>query len=425
MYLTKTGPSTDSSVMYLNKTGLSIGYNRTTTVTDIGMSTIGWYVNHTTQVTPGSELYETTSAFYVNETMTGFYVNETTQDWYFNDTNSTYNVATVSSPITGLTYTLFCITCCLTLFGLVGNTLILVSMFRFNSSSKGHGKLIISLAICDIITLVSLALEQRCVHDVLGLDFRAISTVGCKIAWAILWPAGGSSSGVVVLICVERFLAVWFPLQSRRVLTDKNILSAVLVCVTFFVLMYVTMSVLYVEIRDGVCNPNLDGTQYSTVLQELPNTTFYSMSNGFIITFFVVVLSVLTLLTIIKLYKQRNIRRQLTTSGPNSQLNVTEFRTSVKLISVVIAQVTLTGIPGIVTAIFGFMGITFEENTISAILLVLLLNYSINFVLYNVFDSEFRRNIFALLGLEKKKRTTEILMGKLNVESAGVASVGN
>ena len=50
---------------------------------------------------------------------------------------------------------------------------------------------------------------------------------------------------------------------------------------------------------------------------------------------------------------------------------------------------------------------------------------SLNFILYNVFDSEFRRNIFALFHLKKKDGTPEILMGELNVEQTGVVSVGS
>ena len=172
-------------------------------------------------------------------------------------------------------------------------------MIRFKDRLKGHGKLISSLAVCDMIALLSLPLAQPCVHDVLSLDVRTVSTVGCKISWSIQWPAMGSSSGIVVLICVERFLAVWFPLQSRRFLTDQNILRAVFVCTTSFILIYVTMATLYVEIKDSVCYPNLDGTQYSTVLKGLPNTTFYNVSFGFLLVFFMLILLGLTPLTIL------------------------------------------------------------------------------------------------------------------------------
>ena len=114
------------------------------------------------------ELHATSSVLNISETTTGLYINETTKDWYFNDTNSTYNVATVGIPITGLTYTLFGIKCCLTLFGLVGNGLIIVSMFRFKDKLKGHGKLITPLAVCDLIanSLSALLLTMLLNHSI-------------------------------------------------------------------------------------------------------------------------------------------------------------------------------------------------------------------------------------------------------------------
>ena len=106
------------------------------------------------------------------------------------------------------------------------------------------------------------------------MDIRAITTIGCKISRAVLFPAMFSSSAIVVLICLERFLAVWFPLKTRSLLSEKNIFRAILVCVTPIVLIYVATSVLYCEIKDGVCHPNFDGSEYSTVLKKMPNTTF-------------------------------------------------------------------------------------------------------------------------------------------------------
>ena len=123
----------------------------------------------------------------------------------------------------------------------------------------------------------------------------------------------------------------------------------------------------------------------------------------------------------IKLHKERHLRRQLMlTSGPNSQMISKEFKTTCKLLAVVIAQVTLTGIPGTVSAVYGFTGVLYDKYTRSVLLLLFQLNHSINFILYNSFDSEFRNDILALLGLAKTAETQELLMDNLNAASTGM-----
>ena len=340
--------------------------------------------------------------------------NETTTDSCINQTNRMYDLVSGISAPTGLTYTLFALTCFFTLFGLCGNGLILISMWKLGIRSKGHGALITALAICDIVALISFALTQPCVHSVVGMDIRAVSTIVCKISRAIILAAISSSPAIISLICIERFLAVWFPLRTRPLLSEKNIFRAIWVCVTPIVLIFITMSVLYCEIEDGICQGNFGGTEYSTVLKRIPDTRFYNVCVGFILISSMLILSILTPLTIVKLYKQMVIRRRLTTS----ELNDAHFETSVKLIAVVIAHAILIGLPGIA---IGSFRIKLSGNTLSGITIASLLNHSINFLLYNIFDSDFRMNIFALLGFTKEDRKLEQLQGSSN----GLSIVGN
>ena len=128
---------------------------------------------------------------------------------------------------------------------------------------------------------------------------------------------------------------------------------------------------------------------------------------GFILVTTMLILSILTPLTIVKLYKQMVIRRQLTTS----ELKVTHFQTSVKLTAVVLAHATLLGLPGMVTIAFSMIGITPGDDTLSGLTLPTLLNHSINFLLYNIFDADFRRNVSTMFGYTKKDKKPEIVLG--------------
>ena len=374
----------------------------------------------TSDTTPVWRINQTTQALYLNLTSTQWsdfnntanesYFNNTTSTSYFSQSNSTYELGTASIPISGLTYTLFGLTCCFAALGLFGNCLILISMLKFRKRFNAHGILITSLAICDIVALLSWFQTQPCVQDVFGMDVRAISSIVCKIFWAIMYSSSHGSSTIVVLICIERFLAVWFPLRTRTILTEKNMLKTVWICMTPIVLIFVTMSSLYCEVRDGNCHPNLEGDAYSTVLKGKPNVTFYIASHGVIITSSMLILSIFTPLTIVKLCKQMLIRRQLTTS----ELNATKFQTSVKLVAVVIAHITLFGLPVVGAILFSFIGIIPAGNTLSLLTVPLLLNHCINCLLYNIFDTEFRRNIFALFGYIKKDKNPDLQMKNLN-----------
>ena len=374
----------------------------------------------TSVTTPVWRINQTTRALYLNLTSTQWsdfnntanesYFNNTTSTSYFSQSNSTYELDTASIPISGFTYTLFGLTCCFTVLGLFGNCLILISTLKFRNKKNSHRVLITLLAIFDIVSLISWVPTQPCVQDVFGMDIRAISSIVCKISWAIMYPAAYGSTAVVVLICIERFLAVWFPLRTRTILSERNMLKTVWICMSPIVLIFVTMSILYCEVRGGMCHPNFEGSLHSTVLKGKPNVTFYIASNGFLITSSMLILSIFTPLTIVKLYKQMVIRQQLT----KRELNVTHFETSVKLIAVVIAHITLLGLPAISAILFGFLVIIPTRNTLSVLTALLLLNHCINFLLYNIFDTEFRRKVFALFGYIKKDKNSDLQMKNLN-----------
>ena len=412
-YINHTTPALDlkqtTPALYLNRTTQDSCLNNTTLALKLNQTTLASYLNQTMQpsylnhTTLVLDFNQTTPALYLNKTMQDSFLNHSAPALDFDQTNlamfldqntSTNDLASGSIPLTGLTYTLFSLTCCFTFLGLCGNALILISMLKFPCRSKAHGVLLRSLAICDMVSCLSWPLNQPCVHDIFGIDIRAINSIGCKISWAILLPASLSSSTIVVLICLERYLAVWFPLRSRKLLSKQKVFNIVCICVTPVVIIHATLPVLYAEVKDGYCTPNLAGSERSTVLDRMPNTSVFNAAIGFTLVTSILILSIFTPFTIVKLYRQWLIRRQLTTT----RLNATHFVTSVKLLAVVIAHIDLIGSPGLVTTFFGLYGIIISRITIAVIDLAILLNHSINFLLYNIFDAEFRRNVVALFG---------------------------
>ena len=308
-----------------------------------------------------------------------------------------FDVHVDDEPVSYMTYVLFCLVCIVTVLGLFGNTLTLAVIRRLNTSQlKGHDILISALAVFDGIAQIPLALTHLYVHAVIGRDIRAFTTVGCKIFMCIWQLAMVCSYSVVLLICVERFVAVWYPLKAKVMISRKYVTRCLLSSVMVMVVVYTPPAILYSEIEDGICIPNLGGEVHSSVLNTQPNTQVYVTIMMAHMVSYLATLLTLTPMIIGKLYKQRIVRRQLTAADQGN-----DFRVSVKLIAVVVAFLLLVVVPFGVSFIFGLVGtntIDAGQTILSVLLLTIQLNHTINFLIYNVVDAEFRRNALRILG---------------------------
>ena len=322
-------------------------------------------------------------------------------------------------PLPRMAYIIFGLTCLVTAVGLIGNALILITKGR-TTPLKGHDILVSALAIFDCMALVPTALSQPCVYEVIGMDIRALSTVSCKLFMCVYQFVTFSSFTVVVLICLERFVAVWYPLRSRHVLSRTLVFRTLLITVTVLFMIYVSMAILYSEVSDGICVYNLAGKVYSSVLGTVPDTTAFMVivASNFMLYF--MILLIFTPMIIIKLYKQLLLRRQLTTTKQDDghvrksvRLMAGHLRKSVNLMAVVVDFLIFVAMPigaGLLMSLVGNQPISMSEKRalLSAITLALLLNHSTNFVIYNAFDPGFRRKVFDLFC---SKRGARQMMG--------------
>ena len=114
------------------------------------------------------------------------------------------------------------------------------------------------------------------------------------------------------------------------------------------------------------------------------------------------VLAILTSMTIFKLYKKRS-------SSP-----VNNIRTTIMLMSVVIAHIFLAGLPALFLLVLSSIGINLSNKATAWIPLTLLLNYSINIILYNAFDAKFRERVVGLLSCCSRDRDSDIELSVIN-----------
>ena len=324
-----------------------------------------------------------------------------TQSLHCNQTSSFLPQA--GSPLSTLAYVSFGLICAILILGLCGNLLTLTITIKFRNMLKDHDILITALAVCDSAAVLLTPLNSPDVYEVIGTDIRAVTTISCKLFLGVWLSLLISSSAITLLISIERFVVVWFPLRSRYLLTRKTILRSVCVSVALSFLTFITLCILYCEIQDGLCYPNFDGSEYSTVLRQMPDTTVY---NGFIAMPSVIVImtmAILTPMTIGKLLKQRAIRRRLTNQENNNTSD--QARVTMKLTAVAIAYLFLIGIPFMAGRLIGLSDINAHDVRIlhSGVIFAVLINHSTNFLLYNVFDDAFRKKVVSLFWMRFAK----------------------
>ena len=344
-------------------------------------------------------------SMYKNETVPGALVNPNNfTENYLNNMNSSYAIS--DTPISGLTYALFTLTCFVTVLGLFGNALILVVTLRRKTEPlKAHDILISALAVFDGIALASTAVSLPSVIDIVGLDIRAISNVGCKVFMSVFQPTAISSISIVVLICIERFIAVCLPFRAKQLLSPKRVSRCLGIVVGVISIVYVTMAILYSETDDGICDPNFSGKIYSSVLKRIPNTTFFIGILGLQLTICFIILLALTPMILVKLYQQNNARRQFTANERDND----NFQISVKLTSVVVVFLMFVALPNGIAIPIGLGGTQLSDTSkagdiLQWLSLLFLLNYSINFLLYSIFDSQFRKKALEIFGFVRESR---------------------
>ena len=324
----------------------------------------------------------------------------------FGDGNFMHNLSHPPVPETmvhdpWLAYFIVTLACVFLLVGLLGNGLTLVVTLKSDTRSKSQNILIMSLAVADTLSLLTNTFYIRAFGEISFIDMTALKSVNnftCKLLNATYRTSIFNSSLMIMLICIERFILVWFPLKSRNFLTKRLTILSVAVCIATILVFVAIPSVLYGGIRNGICYHDFDvnGDGESDTIQSTP---LLSIIVVLFVIFPILIILSLTPMTIIKLYRQQATRRGLTTQ----ELRTGPYRTSVLLTAVVVVYLTLAGIPYLVFAAISASGTdVVGSNAIAGswvFSIILQANYSTNFVLYTMFNAEFKQNLFNMLGI--------------------------
>ena len=285
-----------------------------------------------------------------------------------------------------LLYTLFGVNCLFFIFGMFGNSLGIAVMMRSSNKSQTYSLLIIALAITDIVVLTTNFLNLLPLPVILNIDVRGFTDIGCTLYVAVDRTAKTNSAYLTVLICIDRYIAVQYPLRYKRILSRK--VRIVSVCVSGCIALFVSLvpSIQNSEIKNGICQyGSSENANFIFSLLMLSIFTFIPM----------MVLLSLTPIIIFKLCQRQAIRARLTTKEDSTRL----FRTSSMLICVVVAYIILVGIP---TAVFialrlgGAGGNASTDTLVLYVATAMQINHSINIVFYVISNIEFRQQFLRL-----------------------------
>ena len=257
--------------------------------TTSNMSQIRWTGNEiTTEMTAvnTSTTWNIRTAETPLNNMTTSFINITTDIWPLNVTWSlnTTEAATMNMPshivdfagyLSTLVYIFFTLSAVLLMVGLFGNITTILIMQKNPFKSTAHGVYMSALAVYDSICLVILAFNKSSSLYLLGFDLSSLNAVTCKASQYIFSAAKVGSPGLIVLICIERFVAVWLALKAKVLLTRRTAVVSVC-CVSLLAIIVGAMSLPFSGLKNGSCLPNAMNQSLAPLVLPVI-TTFHSV----------------------------------------------------------------------------------------------------------------------------------------------------
>ncbi|XP_033744887.1 growth hormone secretagogue receptor type 1-like [Pecten maximus] len=288
--------------------------------------------------------------------------------------------------------------------GLAGNTMTIIIMNSKSFSKLNSRLLLICLAFSDTLLLLTQPFNKKFVIKMLGTDLRALSDIGCKIFFVFFRTGKMTSSWIVVFLCVERFIAVWFPLKAKRINTKlKTIIALAIVYLVMITFNSVwSFSSLIVK---GMCYPDAYDRSDPYLSAKYANMIYMGCALYSIAP--MCIMAVLTTLILYKLAVYRNKRKQMTSRAKSDTEGV---KITAMLLGIVTAYIVLV-LPVTMLHLFAFFfKINAFGNNAKGFLvfkevsqLLEQLNYSINFFLYIMTSTQFRDGIYDLLKIGQCK----------------------
>ena len=313
----------------------------------------------------------------------GPYNNVTENDTESILTNMTSTTVDAASYVSKMMYVSFVISVVLFVVGLLGNITTIIVMQKKPFKSTAHGVYLTALALADTMALIMISLHKECIWYLFGVYVTALNNITCRLAQYLFSATKIASSGMIVLICIERFIATWLPIKAGILLTKRTAVVSVC-CVSITAILISGISLPFSGLNGGACSPNVANESLAPLL--LPIIVIvHSIIPPF-------VLLCLTPLTVVKLCHIRAKRVAL-----GNRTEDATVRNATMLISTVFVYFIFVTLTAVVFWIIGEQRVgAFGQPApwllvvIEALMTVEQANYSLNFCLYSLTSAEFR-----------------------------------
>ena len=327
---------------------------------------------------------------------------------------------TLQSPMSILT--IFSVTVCS--IGIFANLLVILVIMLSSLRNSVFMNLIMSLAIFDIIYLSTIINSRR---GIFGEILLKPSLLHCRFNSFFMSIGGLGSSWVTVLISVERFFAVYYPFKVHIYCSKKRMLSAVVV----------------LTILICICAIPVFSTGLVIIIDQQPKCSFYGNSTItdtyfhfiWLIIYTVLPLSFITVLNVF-LIRQIQAQKAFRAKSQIPKYKSTSFANNHSLIAIMVSVCVVFAVASLPAAISSIVNwlcqftkashcLAFEGWLYTITLTLDNSNHSINFFLYCLTGSVFRRALFQLFECKNLKHSEGHLPELRSIEQGVVSNVRN
>jgi hypothetical protein len=297
----------------------------------------------------------------------------------------------------------------LIIVGTICNILTFLVMRRKKLRNQSTGFYMAVLAIADQLALLVGCLSHW-LYSYKNISILHISTFSCKIFSVVLYTTMDFSVWMVVIMTIERFIAVTFPLRSMYFCTVKKakVATLILTCILFSMNSHFLFSHSYVTRRNNESGCQSKSEAYDYFIQNLwpwIDASKYSFIPLLTIIFFnvLIIYNLIKASTIIKNmssnHKLQTNKQNSTPSGHNTQSNSSSNNRRLTIMLLVVSMTfCILSTPLVLLQILEKANIGSRYVAFYSICLLLqYFNHSINFFLYVISGKLFRREFIALL----------------------------
>ena len=302
-----------------------------------------------------------------------------------------YNHTFFSLPATTITTVTLCS------LGIIANTLVIIVVLFGNLKKSVFNYLLMMLAISENFLLSTVIATQR---GIFGKFFVGPSLLHCRLNMFIMYVSGIESSWITVVIALERFIAVYFPLKVH-IYCNKARSSATLLVISAIVLMalvpiFFICSVFIID-ELPVCRFASSNALKDVILVLIVNM-LYSVAPLIIITTF-------NILIVKKMRAQRSFQ-----SNVLKQPRKVKDASLVAVLTAVCIVFAMTSFPASILLIYKYSCQFVQQHSCSfsedwpARMVFLLddMNHAVNFFLYCITTSKYRNALHQLFTCNKK-----------------------